>query len=368
MKIKTATITFHSPHNYGSMLQAYSLQQTLFKLGYNNDIINLRTERQIAYYRDLLDVRVKSLRSLVKYISILPYKKDIQAKYDLFEKFLAENLKTTAEFKTLEEIAQANLSYDCYISGGDQIWNTSPLDFDWSYYLPFVKEGKRISYGVSMGPKGQEQVKDIEKVKQLLSKYAHLSVREEGTAEVVRSMIDQPVSIELDTAMLLSGDEWKTKYDNKPIIDGDYILLYVPGFKKPIYDMAAYLSKKLKMKVVVTLFNTRNYQYNFRSQLATGPWEFLNLTQHARLVVSGSFHALVFATLFHVPFFAVNGDKDNRMVTFLKSMNLLDRTINETDCDSKLRHALITDYTAADQYLNRRRKECLSYLKNSIEN
>ena len=50
MSIKTATITFHASHNYGSMLQAYGLQQTIYKLGYMNEIINLRTERQKKLY------------------------------------------------------------------------------------------------------------------------------------------------------------------------------------------------------------------------------------------------------------------------------------------------------------------------------
>lgn len=43
--MKTATITFHAAHNYGSMLQAYALQQIILRLGHSNEIINLRTER-----------------------------------------------------------------------------------------------------------------------------------------------------------------------------------------------------------------------------------------------------------------------------------------------------------------------------------
>lgn len=131
--------------------------------------------------------------------------------------------------------------------------------------------------------------------------------------------------------------------------------------------MAKYLSKKLGMKVVVTVFSYQNYKYNFDNQLATGPWEFLNLVKHAKLVVSGSFHALVFATLFHIPFFAVNGDKDNRMVTFLKNMQLLERTINIEDREHKWESALESDFTSADRYLSVMRESSLSYLKNAIE-
>lgn len=35
---KTATITFHAAHNYGSNLQAYALQQTIMRLGFENVI------------------------------------------------------------------------------------------------------------------------------------------------------------------------------------------------------------------------------------------------------------------------------------------------------------------------------------------
>lgn len=44
--MKTGILTFHASHNYGSMLQAYALQQTVLSLGHECEIINFRTERQ----------------------------------------------------------------------------------------------------------------------------------------------------------------------------------------------------------------------------------------------------------------------------------------------------------------------------------
>ena len=43
-------ITFHASHNYGSMLQAYALQQTILDMGMKCEIINLRTPRQRKMY------------------------------------------------------------------------------------------------------------------------------------------------------------------------------------------------------------------------------------------------------------------------------------------------------------------------------
>lgn len=369
MSIKTATITFHASHNYGSMLQAYALQQTLYRLGYENEIINLRTQKQKDLYKRLsFKSFFKSPKDFIKGLLFLPYMNQLQQKHALFEKFLSDSLKLTKEYASLEELEKADFNYDCYISGGDQIWNTAPLDFDWSFYLPFVKKGKRISYAVSMGPMGEKAVTDRDKIARLLSNYAHISVREEGTKAVVNGLSNKPVSMELDPALLLSAEEWNKvivyNYEEK----GDYILLYVPYFKKETYEMASFLSKKLGLKVIVTLLGTpKALLYPFQTKLDVGPIEFLSLVKHAKLVVSGSFHALVFATLFHVPFYTVNGDKDNRMKTFLNNLNLLNRTIDINNRENKWKEAFDCDFTRAEEYLGIMRKASLDYLKNAIE-
>ena len=70
---RTATITFHAAHNYGSMLQAFGLQQTLLKMGYENEIINLRTNRQTKLYTPYYHVKVRSIKTFARWvISLLP--------------------------------------------------------------------------------------------------------------------------------------------------------------------------------------------------------------------------------------------------------------------------------------------------------
>lgn len=61
-------------------------------------------------------------------------------KHRKFEKFLHEKfILSPHTYTTAEELKNANLDYDYYISGSDQIWNTSCFDFLSSYYLDFVK-------------------------------------------------------------------------------------------------------------------------------------------------------------------------------------------------------------------------------------
>ena len=85
---KVGILTFHASHNYGSMLQAFALQQILKKLQYTPKIINLRTEKQKQMYSYFFDRKINSLNLFIKKFLLYPYKKKLKVKYDIFEYFL----------------------------------------------------------------------------------------------------------------------------------------------------------------------------------------------------------------------------------------------------------------------------------------
>ena len=69
--------------------------------------------------------------------------------------------------------------YDIYIAGSDQIWDYKLTNFDTTYFLDFVKEGKKkCSYAASIGenlPPEEYQ----KKYKELLSDFDEILVRED---------------------------------------------------------------------------------------------------------------------------------------------------------------------------------------------
>jgi len=366
--MKTATITFHASHNYGSMLQAFALQQAIRRLGHENKIINFRTQQQRNQYARPYDKQENGLKKLARIMLSLGHIHSLDKKYDLFECFLKEQLDLTEQYSSLEELVEAHFDFDCYISGGDQIWNTSPADFNWSYFLPFVKQGKRISYAVSMGPHADQQVQERQKIQKLLSHYDHISVRETGTRQLIQSMTEKDVTISLDPAFLLSQEEWATKYRNLPLPSGEYILMYSPVYNKDVYSISQKIAKKWHIQVICTTFVPQTLLYpSLKLYLATGPWEFLNLLANAKLVISGSFHALVFSILFQTPFFAVNGDKDNRMHTLLKTFGLANRTITSSNYVEKMRTAFECNFGNTKNILEKERFRSLQYLDNAIK-
>lgn len=368
--MKTATITFHAAHNYGSMLQAYALQHIIRELGHENRIINLRTDRQKRLYSRPFAPKRTFLRQVLHNVLYAPFKPDLDRKYELFERFLSDELSLTEEFASLSAIEGANLDFDCYIAGGDQIWNTAPIDFDWSYYLPFVETRKKISYAVSMGPDAKRQVSQYDRIKSYLSSFSDISVRETGTKSLVEQLVPGPIYTTLDPVLLLSKNGWLKYFDSRPLIKQEYILVYVPGagYKKRVFDIAKELHIKTGLPIYTTLYAPQMLKYPYvKKYLAAGPWEFLNILINAKLVLCGSFHAVVFSALFEKPFLAVDGDKDNRMRTFLENMGLMDRVISEDNIAAKVENLYGCDFSAASRFLERERKVSLAFLKHAIE-
>lgn len=375
MKITTATLTFHAAHNYGSMLQAYALQQVIKSLGYENKIINLRTTRQKFIYRHPDDNKGASWKS--KYIGRiirLPFKKDLVRKYNYFEDFLEQDLDVTQELSTLEDVTDfvQRKPFDFYIVGSDQIWNTACSDFDWSFFLPFATSRSALSYACSMGQLGHIQVaeSDYAAIRDSLSNFKAISVREKGTAEVINKITGSYPLIHIDPTLMMKSEEWEASphFIKEPLIKGDYIFVYVPAYKESVYGIANQLSKAIDLPAFYSSFH---YQAifkhpNLKCQLSVGPWQFLNLIKHAKVVVSGSFHAAAFSIIFKTPFFAVNGDKDNRMKDLLSLVGLENLTINQNDVNEKRILMDNIDWSIVDSALSEGKEKGIEYLNQNL--
>ena len=134
-KEKVGIITFHASHNYGSMLQAYALQQTILNMGYDCEIINFRTFRQKNYYRPEF-LRGALIGQFNRILLYLPFIFPLWKKHCKFEQFLNEKFRLSSkEYTTEDELKLTKFKYDIYISGSDQIWNPLTFDFDFAYLL-----------------------------------------------------------------------------------------------------------------------------------------------------------------------------------------------------------------------------------------
>lgn len=371
---KVGIITFHAAHNYGSMLQAYALQQTVLRLGYDCEIINFRTERQKEMYR-LPWQRGKFLGKIICGMMYLPIMRQLKHKQQLFESFLNNEFRLSEmEYNSSDELKTAGLKYDCYISGSDQIWNTSCWDFNNAYFLDFVNKKRRIAYAPSLGPNPSlpKDKKTLESIKIALNNYDYISVREGNSAIKIKELTGMDVPVVLDPTLLLDSSEWLTKAGDVPIVKGDYVFLYSPWPNAETWQYASQLAKWCKSKVIVSNINNgfRNNTHlldpNLHPYLGIGPNEFLNLCRHAKYVVGQSFHLAVFCIQLRKPFVIVGGAEDSRVTNLLSLTGLMSRNISyNEDILIKFENAVI-DFDNAQQALINERNKCLKWLNNCL--
>lgn len=363
--MKTATLTFHGSHNYGSMLQAYALQQVMTEVFGDNEIINFRSRRQKRM------MRVISLRSsigpILKDLTHILYYLPLKRKYCLFEEFLNTKLKLSdSEISTVKK--EDLDGYDIVCCGSDQIWNPGPEDFDLAYLLPYKLSAKKISYAASMGPGRSEWPDVINRFPELLKDFHKISVREQGTKENVEKLSGRnDIIVNCDPVFLMAKDEWINLIDQKPIIDGDYIFLYTLFANPLIIDCAKALSKKHKMPVVISNYtNIHDLFSPFRKCLKTGPLEFLNLLYNAKMVVTSSFHGTAFSTILNKPFATVNGITDNRISNLLRISGLETRSVSSIDDLLNLQWNVVFD--TANKAIAKERNKAYEYLERCRQN
>lgn len=367
---RIATITFHSSYNYGSNLQAYALQEYIKKICNGNceyKIINLRTDIQKQMYKTCFEK--KGIQNYKRRIVLFAQRKALQKKQQNFEKFINEHLDITKEYSTSDELNSEKFNFDYYISGSDQLWNLQARDFEWANYLEFVKKGKRISYAASFGPKEQTwNEEEKNRVKKDLEEYDFISVREQGSYNNIKELINKDPEINVDPTMLLEKEEWFKIIGEEKILNKDYILLYNLKLNNDTYIIAKQVSELLKMPVIITRFTCKqDLLNNFEKRFDTGPIEFLNLIKNAKLVLSSSFHGTVFSVLFNKPFFAINGSKDFRISTLLEKMNLQDRSIEIDNVEEKCKKAFDISFEGSEKLLAEERKKSEVYLKKALD-
>ena len=369
---KIAAITFHHAHNFGSVLQAYALQEYvkgLFKeekIEVEYQIIDYYTEKQQEFYS--IFKPGLNVKAIVKNLIAFPHKRDLEVKYQKFESFLSEMCSMTKRYKSAEELFDGQLCADFYISGSDQLWNVRAMDFSDVYYLGFVKKGKKISYAASFGPlKINWDLYQPEKYKKLLNEYSSISVREQGSAENVQFLTGRECSVNIDPTLLLSADKSKSIQSTANYRDGRYILLYCLEPSREQLLMAEAISKKLELPILILRYNNKNDMFNpFIKRYDSGPKDFLAYLDHAELVLSSSFHGTAFSLLYHKPFYVFNGSKDHRILSILKRVGMEERLIESMPEVQKI-SLKQPDGLEIDRVLEEERQRSRKYLKSALE-
>lgn len=354
--MKAAVITLHQVCNYGTQLQAYATQEKLKE--YFDEVVFIDYRRADTYGRALLHTFTKG--NLMKIPLILPtliyWKK-------LFGNFRQQYLNLTEkiylkeeDFKDFEDCA------DIYIAGSDQIWNSG-----WNggiipaFYLDFVPDNKpKFAYASSFG-KNRLIEKEIASSKKYIDRFNSISVREESGISILKDQYGyNDVTRIIDPTLAMSAAFWR-RLEPECKIKDEYILIYNLNRSREFDKYAAELSRRTGLPLYRFCTRLDQVMRNGKSLIMPGIFEFVSLIDHAKYVLTDSFHATAFSMNMNTePICVYPNDYSGRISEFLKLVDSEQRHVCDfEDFEIINRHV---DFVRVNQILKEERKKVDRYL------
>lgn len=339
--MKIGVITYSdSKDNYGQILQAYALQNHLKALGHDPFLIRydalppvtgtgdrgpgkmLRYLSRFPHYVRLYFLRKRKRKARMAYYAMA----DFTARD--FDGFRSRHIVSTGIYSP-EELRKSPPQADAYICGSDQVWFVGNDD---AYFLSFVPEGKmKVAYAPSFG--GVIQLSDTvrNRLIKLIGGIDALGLRESSGVELCHNLgFDGAVKVP-DPTLLLENHQLEKLIEGAPQLRENgrkYALVYLIGHttSMPFRRVQKYVESKNLEMVYVATQGRADLPYTANPT----PEQWLSLIRGAELVITNSFHCIVFSLLFHKNFVALpmgGGDSRNndRLVDILGECGLLDR-------------------------------------------
>ncbi len=324
--MKIGIFTFHHSLNVGAALQAWALQEYLRTQGFDASLVNYgkigwpnKYRIRLDSFRHFIGSLYRSFRTFVLTFGIESYRRS------LYRRFLRKSMRIGSAVRK-EDLPM--LDYTHLITGSDMVWNPNINEGDETYFLATASQGvKRISYAPSFGMEdfAPEQERDMSK---RLSKFDAISVREPQGAAIVKRLCGCEATVVCDPTLLLPREAYiRLERNPRFALPVKYIAVYTVCGHPWAEDAALKIGAERELPVVHLLGGQLARWYwpgRARRVTAMGPSEWLWFMRHAELVVTNSFHGVVFSLIYHRPFVvALNGKvTDARMRTLLDGTGL----------------------------------------------
>ena len=320
MKIAIITLPLHT--NYGGILQAYALQTVLQRMGH--DVQHLQPKVEFPPLHPAWQMPFVWVKRLIRKCFLGEWRLPVfEHPHRWIRRYTDVFIYKYIEMRSLsDEEWNASLAkdYDVFIVGSDQVWRPCyalPIE---RYFLSFLDDtcsNPRIAYAASFGTENCEfSSKQILSCRKLLQKFSFVSVREQSGVEICNQLFGVQASHLLDPTLLLSKADYLKLIQNQSPSKGNlmvYILDETPDIQVLISQIAA--SEKL------VPFNT-NYSLGNRLGIPQLPLEnWLRGFVDAKLIITDSFHACVFAIIFNKPFICI-GNNERGMSRFHSLLDL----------------------------------------------
>lgn len=351
--------------NYGQLLQCWALQQYLELKGHEPFVI-----KYLALGEPWWKCHIRRILNRKAPVSVNDAKRD-------FEGFRNRYFRFSKLYTSLKQIQSYPPKYDAYIAGSDQIWVHS-LDNNQvhPYFLNFGEsQVKRIAYAPSFGMT-EYPAKDQNKLKNLLSNIDAISCREYSGVNICNKIGFKATKV-VDPTLLLTKDVY-TKALHLHLRDRCGLFIYSLNINSP-EEIQWTALKLLAKEKCWEIFVTPASGYNEGTELFgnevkyiySTPENWLEQIANSELVVTTSFHGVVFSIIMHTPFVYIplsgeHSKSNNRVLDLLNDLQLGDRALT-ADKDIKVLIDNAINWQEADLRLKKLRSESEDFILNAIK-
>lgn len=357
MNKRTGIITFHRALSYGAMLQAYALQNSLFELGIDNEIIDYNCEYMVNHYQKAIrPIKGNPVKGIVwNLLTASGIKKECKTRTE----FVNAHLKLSKPY-TQKNISEAADEYGAIITGSDQVWSPTCVGFDPVYFLTFARPAQKFSYAASIASKAiPENLK--EEFASRISDFSGYSLREQSGARLVKELVGKDALVNIDPTLLLTKEKWDKLAVNT--IEEPYIFLFTVLKPRKLIDFAVKLGKKKKMKVIyLNKLQYKKYDGVEYMDSVTAD-KFVGLIKNASYVCTNSFHGTAFSVIYHKNFIVETETASSRNIRseeLLNTLKLDSRILSDNGCPDIDEQS---DWDFVDKAIDGERQKSFSYLK-----
>ncbi|MCM1144083.1 MAG: 2-succinyl-5-enolpyruvyl-6-hydroxy-3-cyclohexene-1-carboxylic-acid synthase [Blautia sp.] len=339
--------------NYGSLLNGYAMYYIIKSLGKDVLMIN----KPNASESDIEITEGHNVDFIKKY-------------YD------SDDISPVLSYSQLEEL---NEICDCFCAGSDQIWNY-PVSFGGIMYLPFVNVSKKlISFATSFGNRENSLPNKVATdVKEYLSRYNAISVREKFSADILREKCGLNSQVVFEPVFCVDRSIYDEIAKNSDFIENEpYLLTYILDPTQSKCEAVKWYAEKMGLKII-NIPDGKIWAWEKKRHLLTLPnilenvhiEDLLKAYSGATYVITDSFHGTAFSILYQKPFISIGNYNRGyeRFSDLLGRLKLMARLVVDPQnipLDENLFKPI--DYTETNEIVSGEAKKTVEWIRYAIE-
>lgn len=338
LKKKIGILTFHSQLNYGGILQSLALLTVLKKFGHDICVIDRWIYPNNSALKEFLAPPIKLKKLLTLIVCWLLGSNQLGRGIRIIKtvRFINHYLNLTSyHFDNWQEIDEKDVDLDCIVVGSDQVWNGT-YGFPENYFLVGApKDIRAIGYAISFG---MQKIPEEIKLHYIQGgkRFAKVSVREKTGIDLADKMGIYATWV-ADPTLLLQMNEWhdllhiKKKCHSQQTLICYFMLEDITDFVSELNAFSSNSEYQIKV-----FYNSRWANYKrmpirlseclkrlrlpgsgcLKIMDSASPKDFVEAIANADYVISDSFHALMFSTIFQKNVFILSPHEVTRTEMF----------------------------------------------------